>query len=330
MNSTGPDYGAELHAEESPLSKSIKFWLLLIGECLSVPTYAFAIYQFVTRRAIYGALYNHVVIVNLFVAFAVLLIDIVCHLIFLRLGELIPSTRGMCLVWQLMDYGVWYADLSLKFWASIERHILIFHSTILTLKSRRLFLHYLPLGLFTLYCPLIYFYLIFFYPSEEQLDFSVLFCGGPFFYFTIPPWFVWYENVVHYVMPIILTILITAALPLRVFLQKSRLRVNTHWRQYRKMTVQLLRMIIIYIFDLPYIVVTIVRWSGYSDFGTSVQAPYFYYCTYIPFILFPFTTLGSIPNLKQKVQHWFLLDRNRIADMTIALSARPRRTRIIV
>ena len=46
-----------------------------------------------------------------------------------------------------MDCGFWYADLSLKFWASIELHILIFHSTILNTKSRRLFLHYLPLGL---------------------------------------------------------------------------------------------------------------------------------------------------------------------------------------
>ena len=330
MNSTPPDFSTVIHAEESPLSRSIKFWLLLFGESVSIPTYVFVIYQFVTRRALYGALYNHVVIINLFVNLLLALIDFVCHLIFLRLGELAPSTRGLCLLWQYLDYGFWYCDLSLKFWTSIERHILIFVPAGLNTRRRRFCFHYLPLAFFSLYCPVVYFYLVFIYPTVEQLDFSVLLCGGPSFYFTVPPWFVWYESVVHYVTPIILTIVITAALPLRVFLQKSHLRLSTSWRQYRKMTVQLLRMITIYVFALPYIVVTIVRWSGYSDFGTSVQIPYFYYLAYVPNILFPFTTLGSIPNLKPKVRHCFRLDRNRTANMAIALTARQVRTQTIV
>ena len=301
MDSTTPDFSTVFQAAESSLSKSIKFWLLLIGECISIPTYVFVIYQFVTRRTLYGALYNHVVIVNLFVALSVLLTDVVCHMIFLRSGRLFPSTNGMCLLWQYMDYGIWYADLSLKFWASIERHILIFHSTILNTKSRRLLFHYLPLVLFTLYCPLVYIYMILIYPTSEQPDFTVLFCAGPFFYFTIPPWFVWYESVVHYVTPIVFAMLITAALPLRVFLQKHRLHVGNSWRQYRKMTIQLLSIVGVYVFDLPYVFVTIVRWSGASDFATDLQAPYFYYCTFIPMMLFPFATIGSVPDVKRKL-----------------------------
>ena len=305
MNSTGPNFSIELHAEESSLSKSIKFGLLIFGECISIPAYVFVIYQFVTRRALYGALYNHVVIVNLFLNFLVLLIDILCHLIFLRLGKLVPSTKAMCLLWQYLDYGFWYGDLSLKFWASIERHLLIFHSALISTDRRRLLLHYAPLAFFSLYCPLVYAYLIFIFPTEDQSDYTLTFCGGPFFYLTIPGWFFWYESIGHYIMPIFLAILITAALPLRVFLQKSRLRVNTRWRQYRKMTVQLLSMIALYVFDLPYILVTIVRWLGYLDFGTSVQAPYFYYCVYVPIVLFPYAVIGSVPNLKQQFQDVF-------------------------
>ena len=300
MDSTTPDFSTVFQAAESSLSKSIKFWLLLVGECLSIPAYVFVIQQFVTRRALYGALYNHVVIVNLLLNFGVLLIDILCHLIFLRVGKLVPSTRGMCLLWQYMDYGFWYGDLSLKLWTSIERHMLIFHANVLNTKARRLLLHYAPLAFFTLYCPLVYAYLIFIYPTEDQSDFTLTFCGGPFFYLTIPEWFFWYESTVHYIMPIFLAILITAALPLRVFLQKTRLRLNTRWRQYRKMTVQLLSMIALYVFDLPFIVVTIVRWLGYMDFGTSVQAPYFYYLVYVPIILFPYAVIGTVPNLKQQ------------------------------
>ena len=305
MDSTTPDFSTVFQAAESSLSKSIKFWLLLVGECLSIPAYLFVIQQFVTRRALFSALYNHVVIVNLFVALSVLLTDVVCHLIFLRWGRLLPSTHGMCVLWQYMDYGFWYADLSLKLWASIERHMLIFHANVLNTKARRLLLHYLPLALFTFYCPLVYVYLIFFHPSDEQLDFSVLFCGGPFFYFTIPPWFVWYESVVHYVTPIVFAMLITAALPLRVFLQKHRLHVGNSWRQYRKMTIQLLSIVGVYVFDLPYVFVTIVRWSGASDFATNIQAPYFYYCTFIPMILFPFATIVSVPDLKRTLSNLF-------------------------
>ena len=110
--------------------------------------------------------------------------------------------------------------------------------------------------------------------------------GGPYYYNGIPGWLLWYESLAHYVLPIFVMILFALALPCRVFLQKSRLRRNTGWRQYRRMTIQLLCISMIYVFDLPYVIVTIVRWSGYPDFGTSVQGPYFYYCNYIPTMLF--------------------------------------------
>ena len=54
-----------------------------------------------------------------------------------------------------------------------------------------------------------------------------------------------------------------------------RVHVGTSWSQYRNMTVQLLSMAIIYIFDLPYVIVTIVRWSGSPKFGSDLQEPYF-------------------------------------------------------
>ncbi len=67
------------------------------------------------------------------------------------------------------------------------------------------------------------------------------------------------------------------------------------------MTIQLAFLSIIYIFDLPYIIVTIVRWSGYPNFGINVQGPYFYYVNYIPIILFPFAILVTYPKLLSKL-----------------------------
>jgi len=70
------------------------------------------------------------------------------------------------------------------------------------------------------------------------------------------------------------------------------------------MTIQLGFVSLIYLFDLPYIIVTIVRWSGLPNFGTNVQGPYFYYVNYIPIILFPFAILGTYPKLFQKLPFW--------------------------
>ena len=48
---------------------------------------------------------------------------------------------------------------------------------------------------------------------------------------------------------------------------------------------------------------TIVRWSGYPDFGTDVQGPYFYYVNYIPIILFPFAILITYPKLFERISY---------------------------
>ena len=311
MNSSGIENGNGVFTVESDLSKAIKFWLVLLGQCLSIPCYIFAIQQFLMRRTLYEALHHHVVIVSLLMNFTIISLNVTCHLIFIRLGRIVPATTSLCLIWQFLDYGFWFGDLFLKLWAAIERHILIFHSTLLKNRHRRCLFHYLPLAVFTLYCPLVYVYLIFFYPAVYEYDFSVLLCGSPYYYTGIPAWLIWYESLVHYVVPILLMILFALALPWRVFLQKSRLRLNTGWRQYRRMTIQLLSIAMIYVFDLPYVIVTIVRWSGYPEFGASVQGPYFYYCNYIPTMLFPLATIGSVPSLRQKVSSGFLCNRKR-------------------
>ncbi|UJR25484.1 hypothetical protein I4U23_006830 [Adineta vaga] len=119
------------------------------------------------------------------------------------------------------------------------------------------------------------------------------FCSGPWYYYDIPAWLIWYESLFHYVIPIFVLTIFSNTLFLRIYLQKNRLRAAQGWRQYRKMTIQLVFVTITYLFDLPYIIVTIVRWSGFPDFGTNLQGPYFYYVNYIPIVLFPFALLSS-------------------------------------
>jgi hypothetical protein len=306
-----------VYAFDSSLSKAIKFWFILFSEILSMPCYIVLIYYYLAHKTMRQPLYNHAIIASLFVDLAIISIDLSCHLGFLRLGYIVPSIPAVCLIWQLVDYGFWYGDLFLKSWAAIERHILIFHTNMVNTMWKRVFIHYLPLLFVTFYTPIVYTYLIFFYPVEYTYDYTVLLCGGPYYYNGIPAWLIWYESLFHYVIPIFLMIVFSNALFLRVILKKRRLRVANGWRQYRKMTIQLFFVSVIYLFDLPYIIVTIVRWSGYPDFGTDVQGPYFYYVNYIPIILFPFAVLCTYPKLVQQIFFWKNQRRGTIFPMTV-------------
>lgn len=301
VNSTIIEDNNGVHAFDPPLSKAIKFWLMLVGVIISMPCYLFLIHYFLSNKKARRAPYNHVIIVSLFIDLIILSVDLPCHLGFLRWDYIAPSIPATCLVWQLIDYGFWYGDLFLKSWAAIERHIFIFHPNLTNTFCKRILFHYIPLLFATFYSPFVYVYLVFFYPAEHTYDYTILMCGGPYYYYDIPAWLIWYESIFHYVIPIFLIFLFSNALFLRVICRKRRLRVAHGWRQYRKMTLQLLFVSIIYLFDLPYIIVTIVRWSGYPDFGTDLQGPYFYYVNYVPIVLFPFAILGTYPKLLQRL-----------------------------
>jgi len=304
VDSSTIDDNNGVYAFNPRLAITIKFWFILFGVIFSMPCYLFLIYYFLAHKTTRQTLYNHVIIASLFVDFIILSIDLSCHLGFLRLGYLLPSSPALCLIWQLVDYGFWYGDLFLKSWAAIERHIFIFHPNMLNTVWKCIFIHYLPLAFVTFYTPIVYVYLIFFYPAVHTYDYTILMCGGPYYYNGIPAWLIWYESVFHYVIPIFFIMIFSNALILRVVLQKRRLRVAQGWRQFRKITLQLIFVSIIYLFDLPYIIVTIVRWSGFPDFGTDVQGAYFYYVNYIPIVLFPWAILATYPNLLQKLFFW--------------------------
>lgn len=299
-NSTSVEDNNGVLAYDPPLARTIKFWMLLIGVILSMPCYIFLLFYFLFKKSIRRAPHNHVIISSLLVDFTIVSLDLTTHLGFLRSNYVTPSTPSVCLMWQLTDYGFWYGDLFLKSWSAIERHIFIFHSNLVNTPLKKYIFHYLPLAFATFYTPITYVYLIFFYPVEHNYDYTLLVCGGPYYYYGIPAWLIWYESLFHYVIPIFVMIIFSNALFIRVIYQKRSLRVANGWRQFRKMTLQLFFVSVIYLFDLPYIIVTIVRWSGLPDFGTELQGPYFYYVNYIPIILFPFAILGSYPKLWSK------------------------------
>ena len=111
----------------------------------SMSCYLFVTYQLLAHRALRQALHNHAILVNLCFNTIVVMIDLPFILSYLYLEHVLPVTAGYCLIWQFIDYGIWFTDIFVTFWASIERHILIFHSNWLNTAKNRFLIHWLPL-----------------------------------------------------------------------------------------------------------------------------------------------------------------------------------------
>ncbi|CAF0849305.1 unnamed protein product [Adineta steineri] len=294
---------------------------------------------------------------------------------YLRLGFITPLTAAFYLINQFVIYGIWYGATFSIVWISIERHILIFHSTRVATARGRLLFHYIPLMLFSLYAPILYAYLIFFYPCERIYDgtqtlcgdacfwgsisdsfaqymsiahdimpiviivvfgaalllryiplmlfslyapilyaYLIFFypceriydgtqtlCGDACFWGSISDSFAQYMSIAHDIMPIVIIVVFGAALLLRIIIQKRCLRQVNEWRKYRKMIIQFIFISSTFvIFYLPYTVVDFVKALGFSSFGINV-IQYFLPLTNVPSIALPYATLITLPGLKQKL-----------------------------
>ena len=300
----------------------IEFSLFLIGELLSIPCYLFVTYHFLAHKSTRRALHNHVIILLLLFNFIDLTIDVSMTMNYSLRGVVAPFSPMICLIWQFVDYGIWYGSISLMFWATVERHILVFYSQVTRTKRGRLFAHYIPLSFFSLYTPLLYFYLIFIHPCDRIfLDTSVR-CGPLCYMYIAPIWFIYYDSLANYIIPILLIAAFSTVLILRFLKQKRRLKEPIRWRQGRKMIIQLTLVSIAYlVFDLPYILIVIIQSSGYPDFASDILTPYISRLVYVPSIVLPYATLLSLPRIKQKFQELFIwrrLNRQFMASSTVA------------
>ncbi|CAF0895397.1 unnamed protein product [Adineta steineri] len=220
---------------------------------------------------------------------------------YLRLGFITPLTAAFCLINQFLVYGIWYGASFSMVWISIERHILIFHSSRVATARGRLLFHYIPLMLFSLYAPILYAYLIFVYPCERIYDGTQTLCGDACFWGSISDSFSQYMSIAHDIMPIVIIVVFGAALLLRIVIQKRRLRQVNEWRKYRKMIIQFIFISITFvIFNLPYTVIYFGKSLGFSSFGINVIR-YFLPLTNVPSIAMPYATVITLPGLKQKL-----------------------------
>ncbi|UJR19792.1 hypothetical protein I4U23_022926 [Adineta vaga] len=291
-----------------------EFSLILFGIILSIPCYLFVFYHILMEKVSRQSLHNHVIFLLLIYNFLIVTFDLPMILNFNRLGYVSPFNPFICLLWQFIDNGIWYGALSLMFWATFERHILVFHTNLVSTKYRRLFIHYIPLIFFSLYTPLVYFYLVFIYSCGQNFVITAIRCGSICLYINAPQWLQLYDSYVNYTLPVLLIPICSVTLLSRFIKQKRRLQQNVTWRQSRKMIIQITLISTVYIvFDLPAIIVFIVQSSGYPTFGNTIWSPFLTRMTLIPSIILPFATLLALPRSKEKLARLCFWTHNRRA-----------------
>ncbi|CAF2944454.1 unnamed protein product [Rotaria sp. Silwood2] len=309
------------------LSYSFRFWLFLISNILSILCCFFVLYYLLFDRILRQSLNNHVIIILLFICLLYELLDVPFILNFFRYGFNWEFSVSFSVFWSFLDYSLYGTQFIIFSWATIERHILIFHDRCLLNRKRRFLIHYLPLIILIVYSS-IYYCIIIFAPFCPYIFYRLPAYGVPFpcIYYYVNIIAIW-ELVCHQIIPIFIIILFSLSLLIRVLWKKSRLHRSIQWRKQRKMTIQLLSVSILYItFSAPGVFLNISYEFGVSRAVGITFMSYAYFFSYYIVFLFPFVCLGTLPELKKKLEKlfWYQRQGRRIAPDALFRTRIPR------
>ncbi|CAF2649146.1 unnamed protein product [Rotaria sp. Silwood2] len=290
------------------MDETARFWFLLIFLVPSIMCSIFDLYHFLFDRTLRQGLHNHSIIVILFFCLLFECTDIFWLVYNYGTGHVLLLTETFCMIWHFIDHIGFLLISSIVAWASIERHILIFHDKWLITRNKLFFIHYFPLISLIIYSFVFYTMAFFIFSWEHTFNYSETQCGfndGLFHPRIIAVW----DSVANNILPTLIIVIFNAALIFRVLYQKHRLHQRIHWRNYRKMTVQMLSISSIFfcLYFVPMLLYTaytigLSRSFAHDYYDTSI------YLFYFVIIFLPFICAVSLPELRAKfhitVQKW--------------------------
>lgn len=290
------------------MTDTIKFWCLIVIYIPSIICALFTLYNFLFDATLRKILNNHVVII-------VLLISLVCQvtvypwmLYFYYFNGIWKRPSNFCNTWAYIDGTSNKLQTILFAWATVERHILIFHDRWLTTKTKRLLLHYVPLIILFVYCIIFYMVADFFTSCQNKYYDVIMICTT----FCIVNHLTYYkvENIAHKFVPTAIILVFTIALLPRVFWQKIRAKQPVQWRKHRKMTIQILSISFVYLlFYFPSICVNFMVFCGIANTINANVLDILAYLTYFMILFLPFVCMLTLPNLGSRVKYFWRLGR---------------------
>ena len=297
------------------ISRIVGFWIILPFYIPSLLCSFFVLYHFSFNRTLRQALHNHVIIIILFINLIVQLTNIPWILSYYRLQEVSIQTPSFCLAWVFINETLYITTTVLFSWATIERHILIFHDRLVATKYKFIFVHCLPIVIILVYCFSYNIIVILFPPCQNTFDYTQVVCAQPLCYYEVDSVAMW-DIIVNDMIPTIIIIVCSIALLLRVLLQKQRMRQRINWRNYRKMTIQLLSISLLYL--IIYIPGMLMGFIYLCDVPEYIGADFVLYAGFFAYygnILLPFICAGSMPELKKKVKMIFPSWRRQLREI---------------
>ncbi|CAF1150964.1 unnamed protein product [Adineta steineri] len=296
-----------------PISNIVKSWLFQGFQIPSILFGIFALYHLLMDRALRNALHNHVIIAMVFVGLILQCFDVSALAYYYRTGTVLVSTRTFCVAWTFIRSIGITGTLNLVAWASIERHILIFHPNLVRTKTKRFFLHYLPLVICMMYPAVFYFAIFFIVPCPITMNYEIVGCGYyscVFFY----PSLALCNIVVNFLLSPFIIVIFSAALIIRVVASKFRARQRIHWRNYRNMAIPLLSISLVYI--ILYCPPMLLYTAYLAGLSQNIAADYYSVTSsfnYFAITFTPITCALSLPELRTKFKICFPCCRRRRA-----------------
>ncbi|CAF2595001.1 unnamed protein product [Rotaria sp. Silwood2] len=294
------------------------FWIMLIFLIPSLVCSIFLLYNFFFDRKLRHALNNHVIIALLIVGLFSLLLDVPNYLNFIRLGYVWPQLTIICYLWCFVDLSCFNLLGFLMAWATIERHILVFHNNWINTLKKRFLLHYLPLTIIILYSLSFYTIVIFFSSCENEFDYTQDWCAYPCY--SSQKNIMIYDNFFNFVLPTPLIVIVNSLLIIRIVKQKQRLHQHMKWSKYRKMILQIMSCSTIFLlFNLPMLLLLVAHACGLPYEATGQVELFFYFLAYFINISMPFVCLGSLPEIWIKIRRKIKHFTNRVTPENITL-----------
>ena len=291
---------------EFSLPSFVRFWLIIIFDVPSLACSLILLYHLIIDITLRKSLNNHVIIVLLLIGFFSQLIDDPFYLNYIRIGYVWPQISFSCLIWWFAATGISNLTNILMAWASIERHILVFHDQWLRTKKKRFFIHYLPLLTIILYGFVYYIIILSIFSCDNMYSYTQEWCLYPCYYDNET--LALYDTIVNSIIPTPIIILFSITLIIRVIKQKQTLHRHVQWRKYRRMIIQLLSISAMFLlFNLPMTSLVLAQVCGLPIGATGQFEYYTYYLYRFISLLMPFVCLISLPEIRKKIKQMIIL-----------------------
>lgn len=276
----------------------VRFWLLLVFLVPAISVSLFVLFRILHERTSRNTLSNHIIIL-LVVAGLIMQVTVFPWMLHRYRHEgTWEISYSFSVMWLFLDWGLTTIQNMLFAWATVERHILVFHDRWLRTKKNIFLLHYLPSIVIVLYC-IIYYCIVFFFPPCENryVHFEMDLC------LTRTNSWLTYETTVHMIYPILVIVLFSFLLLMRIIWQKHPVHQSMRWRKHRKMTLQLLSISLLYLFFLsPATVTNSVILTGVSHESIADAHGLTIYLTYFLILLTPFVCALSLPKTRTRTR----------------------------